>query len=55
MPRKAALSKPLVAGKAVSKPRATKARTSPRRAVRPAEAGDIAPRLDARSIERHVV
>jgi len=55
MPRTAALSKPLVAGKAVSKPRATKARTSPRRAVRPAEAGDIAPRLDARSIERHVV
>ena len=56
MPRQATPAKP-AAAKAKAKPRA--ARTTParrpRNAPRPAQAGDTAPRIGARSIERHVV
>ncbi len=56
MPRKAAPQKPgPAAAKAAPRPRRAKAHAAPRSTTRPAEAGDIAPRLGLRSIERHVV
>ena len=55
MPRKAAPARPAAPRKTpVAKPR-SKAGSRPLVVVRPAQAGDTAPRLGARSIERHVV
>ena len=56
MPRQATPAKP-AAAKAKAKPRAARTTPAPRprNAPRPAQAGDTAPRIGARSIERHVV
>ena len=56
MPRQATPAKP-AAAKANAKPRAARKIPAPRarNAPRPAQAGDTAPRIGVRSIERHVV
>jgi polyphosphate kinase 2 len=55
MKSKTAMSKPVATGKAEPKQRKPKGPPTRRNGARPAEAGDIAPRLGARSIERYVV
>ncbi len=55
MPRQAAPAKTTPARKAAPRPRKTTASAARRSTARPTEAGDTAPRLGARSIERHVV
>ncbi len=55
MPSKAVPSKRGASSKPATRQRVAKAPARPRRAPRPAEAGDTAPRLGERSIERHVI
>ena len=55
MPRKAAAPQTVPAAKSTPAKRLAKPAAPRRSRARPAEAGDIAPRLGARSIERHVV